>query len=101
MRFSSSVAVWYGLGQFKFASTAKTLLLKTVSGSNVTDLTTRQLTFLDVNRDGLMDVITTKGRSLSLFVNDGRQLNEVVVPGLSPMTWDFGAPVVADVTRSG
>lgn len=101
MRFSSSIAVWYGLGQFQFAPTARSLLLKTLSGTNVTDLTTRQLTFLDVNRDGLMDVITTKGRALSLFVNDGRQLNEVVVPGLSTMSWDFGAPVVADVTASG
>ena len=101
MRFGSSVGVWYGLGQFQFAPNVRTFALKSVSGTTVTDLATRQLTFLDVNRDGLMDVITTKGRVLNLFVNDGHQLNEVVVPGLSSMTWDFGVPVVADVTGSG
>jgi RHS repeat-associated protein len=100
MRGSSSIAVWYGLGQFKFNPELRSLSLKTSVGT-VVDLTQRQLTFVDVNRDGLMDVITTRGRLMSLFVNDGRQLNEVVVPGLGAVSWDFGAPVVADVTGSG
>jgi RHS repeat-associated protein len=101
MRLSSAIAVWYGLGQFHFAQTAHTFVLKSAAGITITDLAQRQLTFLDVNRDGLMDVITTQGRVLNLFVNDGHQLNEVVVPGLRTMSWDFGVPVVADVTGSG
>jgi len=101
MRFSSSVAVWYGQGQFRFAGTARSLTFKSISGTTVIDLAQRQLTFADVNHDGLMDVITTRGRLLGLFINDGHQLNEVLVPGLSAMSWDFGVPVVADVTGSG
>jgi hypothetical protein len=101
MRFSSSISVWYGLGQFRFADTARSLQFKTLSGNNVVDLAQRQLTFLDVNRDGLTDVLTTRGRLLSLFINDGHQLNEVLVPGLAAINWDFGVPVVADVTGSG
>lgn len=101
MRFPSSIAVWFGLGGFQFVPAVRSLVLKSASGTNVTDLAQRQLTFLDVNRDGLMDVVTTRGRLLALFINDGKQLNEVVVPGLLSMTWEFGAPVVADVTGSG
>jgi RHS repeat-associated protein len=52
----------------------RSLSLKTSVGT-VVDLTQRQLTFVDVNRDGLMDVITTRGRLMSLFINDGRQLD--------------------------
>lgn len=101
MRFSSSVSVWYGLGQFRFAPTARSFTFKSVSGTTVLDLAQRQLTFVDVNHDGLMDVMTTRDRSIGLFINNGIQLQEVTVPGLASMTWDFGAPVVADISGRG
>lgn len=101
MRFSSSVAVWYGLGQFRFTPTARFITFKSISGTTVNDLAQRQLTFVDVNRDGLMDVMTTRGRLLGLHINDGRLLKEVLVPGLAAMSWDFGVPVIADVTGGG
>jgi RHS repeat-associated protein len=101
MRFSSSVSVWYGLGQFRFTPTARSLTFKSISNTTVTDLAQRQLTFVDINHDGLTDVMTTRDRALGVFINNGRQLQEVIVPGLTSMSWDFGAPVIADVTGSG
>jgi hypothetical protein len=80
-RYATGIAVWYGQGQFQFVKDARTLPLKAVSGLTLTDVATRELSFLDVNRDGLTDVLTTKGRTLNLFLNDGKQLKEVVVPG--------------------
>ncbi|MGN6105469.1 MAG: RHS repeat domain-containing protein, partial [Kofleriaceae bacterium] len=101
MRFPSWLAVWHGLGQLKFAPTAQSIPVKSLSGTSVSDLADRELTFVDVNHDGLMDVITTRGRSLNVFLNNGRQLNEVLVPGLAAVNWEFGAPVAADVTGAG
>jgi RHS repeat-associated protein len=101
MRFSSSVSVWHGLGQFRFNQTARSLTFKNISGSTVTDLAQRQLTFVDINHDGLMDVITTRDRSLGVFLNNGRLMQQVTVPGLASLSWDFGAPVIADVTGNG
>jgi RHS repeat-associated protein len=100
-RFPSSVAVWHGLGQFRFAATARSLVARTADGSTVTDLNQRHLTFVDVNRDGLTDVLATRGRLLSLFINSGTQLTEVIVPGFISITSEFGAPVIADVTGTG
>ncbi|MGN6104310.1 MAG: RHS repeat-associated core domain-containing protein [Kofleriaceae bacterium] len=100
MRFSSWISVWYGLGQLRFAPTARSIPVKSLSGISV-GLADRELTFVDVNHDGLMDVLTTRGRSLNVFLNNGRQLNEVLVPGLAAVNWDFGAPVTADVTGEG
>ncbi|MGN6111283.1 MAG: RHS repeat-associated core domain-containing protein, partial [Kofleriaceae bacterium] len=98
MRSSSSLSVWYGLGQLRFAPTRRSMILKTSTGLTITNLGERELTFVDINHDGLMDVMTTRGRALTLFINDGRQLTEVLVPGLAG---DLGVPIIADVTGGG
>lgn len=100
-RLTTSLMVWYGLGNFQFSPTGRQISLKSVTGGSVLDLAQRQLTFFDVNRDGLMDVLTTRGQSVNLFINNGLQLREFPVPALTTLNWAFGVPVVADVTGSG
>ncbi|WP_375772823.1 FG-GAP-like repeat-containing protein [Archangium gephyra] len=102
-RTSTSLVVWWGLGDFTFTETGQSLQLRSASGTLVTTLSDYQLNFLDANKDGLTDLLLTRtsGSTASLFINHGTSFKGVNVPGLTGVNSYSSRPVVGDLAGSG
>jgi YD repeat-containing protein len=100
-RFTAGVVVWYGNGNFAFEPTGATFRFVTSNGTAIANLGLYQLTFVDVNKDGLMDAILSREANLHLFTNRGDHFREVNVPGFADVSWAFGYPVAADLGGGG
>ena len=100
-RDSASLTVWFGTGNYQFLPEGKSFGLETAGGIAVTNLDAYQFNFLDANRDGLTDLVLTRGNSFTLFVNNGSYFVEVALPAFNGLDVLTSEPVVADLLGSG
>ena len=101
IRHSAGVEVWLGVGGGQFESSGTSYGFFTASGLPLSNFPKYQLSHGDFNGDGLSDVILTQGRIVLLFTNRGGEFVQTPIPALSDIPWDFGYPVVADLSGSG
>ena len=111
-RSSTGTVVWYGLGGGAFAPAGEPLVVRTSAGAVLTNLTGFDLSFLDVNRDGLADVLLTKPGSAggTLLVHRGRhavpgggdraELGQISLPALAQVAAGTLFPTTAEVDGS-
>jgi len=100
-RTNTIVTVWLGTGDYNFLTEGQSYELRSRSGLMVTGLDGFNFNFLDANRDGLSDLLLTRGTSFFLFVNDGLTFKEVAFPALNGLGTGASPPVVADLTGTG
>lgn len=99
-RTRGGLVVWLGRGRGRFVEHGSSIGFETGVGP-IDDITVFQLTFVDVNRDGMVDVVLTRGQDALVYVNRGAALVERKVAGLAAIDWQTGAPVVADLAGTG
>ncbi|MCP3140900.1 RHS repeat domain-containing protein [Pyxidicoccus xibeiensis] len=101
-RLTNGLHVWPGTGGFSFDSTSGSLFqVLTKNGTSLAQLGTYSVMFVDVNRDGLSDVLLSKTGLALLFVNDGTAFREVSVPALSFFNGTTSALTQGDFAGSG
>ncbi len=96
-RSSSELVFWYGKGNYQYEPNGVVLAFFTSSGQ-LGDLAPFEVTFLDMNKDGLTDVLLGDDTGVTLFVNSGTAFTSVDVPALQQIT---RRPVPLDVPGSG
>lgn len=101
VRSSSAIHVWYGKGNFEFQPVAQSFAFYSINGALA--LTNYSPTFVDANKDGLIDVLLTSsvGNATFLFVNRGTEFRQASVPGLVAVDSSASKPVIADFSGSG
>ncbi|WP_163996153.1 RHS repeat-associated core domain-containing protein [Pyxidicoccus caerfyrddinensis] len=101
-RLANGLHVWPGTGAFTFDSAASKLFpVLTKNGASLAQLSTYSAMFVDVNRDGLSDVLLSKTGVALLFVNDGSAFREVTVPALTFFNGTTSALAQGDFAGSG
>jgi RHS repeat-associated protein len=101
-RLSNGLHVWPGTGAFGFDSASSKLFpVLTKTGANLAQLATYSAMFVDVNRDGMSDVLLSKPGIALLFVNDGAAFREVPVPALAFFNGTTSALAQGDFAGSG
>jgi RHS repeat-associated protein len=101
-RDEGSIVVWYGKGNFQFVSAGQIFQLYNSSKLPITNLSDYRIGFLDVNKDGLTDVLLSDRSGSLLFINNGFDLNLTPLPGLTDAwTVDMSIPVLTDLAGSG
>jgi RHS repeat-associated protein len=100
-RFDSGLVVWYGRGRFDFDPTGQVLPLRLSYGAELTDLLNYQVSFADVTKDGLTDVLLTRPGITLLFVNTGSELAEVNFPAQAILGSSTFSVTVANLTGVG
>jgi RHS repeat-associated protein len=101
VRSSTGLQVMFGLGGARWTTSPTLFRFTTLSGQTLGNIGAYQVTFVDANKDGLADVLLTKGISVWLYTNRGGVLQEVQVAGFRNVQSGFGLPVVADLTAGG
>ncbi|WP_224248001.1 RHS repeat-associated core domain-containing protein [Hyalangium gracile] len=81
-RFDGGYVVWPGKGHLDFETDGQTLPVRVTTGEDLTELSSYSTTFMDVNRDGLTDVLLSRADIASLFINTGTHFAEFSVPAL-------------------
>lgn len=99
-RSASSFAVWAGRGDGDFETTAA-LYKFSNAGLEVIGIDKYQATFVDANRDGLVDVLLEKDNRYSFFVNTGTRFEQKRIEALARMPFTAGRPVPVDLAGSG
>jgi RHS repeat-associated protein len=101
-RLTNGLHVWPGTGKFTFDSPSSKLFpVLTKNGSSLAQLSTYSAMFVDVNRDGLSDMLLSKPGLALLFVNDGTVFREVTVPALTFFNGTTSALTQGDFAGSG
>ncbi|GMU02759.1 hypothetical protein KH5H1_68790 [Corallococcus caeni] len=100
VRYSSDLFVYEGKGQFQFEEEPHIYEARFPDGSPVS-LAGFELSFTDINNDGLQDVIAGSYYGALLMVNDGTRLVQVPVPALELLAWNSSFPVVQDLEGTG
>ena len=95
------LTIWHGRGQGVFEETGAVWNLYLPHNLIISDLTQYELAFIDVNKDGLKDILLQRDRGLWLFTNRGNHFEWVDVPGIEDLGDEVTFPVVADLTGSG
>jgi len=98
----SGIYVWYGKGNFEFDQKAEFRRFWTENGDPVDDIRNRSLTFADINHDGLTDILLSSAHSTRVFINDGQEFAEKIVPSIKArLGSDEVFPILADLKASG
>jgi RHS repeat-associated protein len=97
----SAFLVWPGLGNGAFETEGIRLPLFTQSGADVGSIEDTEVAFVDANRDGLGDVLLSRGAQLRLLTNRGASLREIDVPAFRGLSWDFSYPITVDLEGVG
>ncbi len=100
-RYPTGLVIWSGTGRFENLSAGQLFSFVTSTNNQLTNLNSFQLTFTDVDMNGLMDVLLSQGSSLYLFTNRGDHFRQAAVPGFTSIGWAFGYPVAADLEGHG
>ncbi|MCE9667695.1 hypothetical protein LY474_07695 [Myxococcus stipitatus] len=101
-RLSNGLHVWPGTGQFSFDSASSKLYpVLTKTGASLAQLSTYSVMFVDVNRDGMADMLLSKTGLALLFVNNGTEFREVTVPALTFFNGTTSALAQGDFAGSG
>lgn len=102
-RHATGVVVWFGRGGGVIGGAGRSFSFRTAGGTNLTTLSEYGMTWVDANRDGLVDVILTRAvtNTTSLFMNSGTGFVETLVPAFRGVDAYMSKPVVADLSGSG
>ncbi|RKG65420.1 hypothetical protein D7V80_23335 [Corallococcus sp. CA054B] len=100
VRSYNDLFVYEGKGQFQFEEEPHIYEARFPDGTPVS-LAGFELSFADVNNDGLQDVIAGSYYGALLLVNDGTRLTQVPVPALELLAWNSSFPVVQDLEGTG
>lgn len=100
-RYDGGLMVWYGLGNFEFSVMGQGLPVKYWYGAEVQGLLDYQLSFADVNKDGLTDVLLSQWGFTALFVNTGVDFIEVEYGAQAFFDGYSSQVVVGDFQGSG
>ncbi|SEK79639.1 RHS repeat-associated core domain-containing protein [Stigmatella aurantiaca] len=100
-RSEEALIVWYGRGHLEFDPVGQAMPVRYSFGAELSDLENYQLAFVDVNRDGLADLLATQSGFTALFVNTGEDFTEVSFAGQSFFDGTAGAVVPADLRGTG
>jgi hypothetical protein len=68
----SIFVVWYGLGNYEFVTEGASFIVYDSNGGYA-GLEDYELSFFDVNKDGLADLLAARDDLFFLYVNDGTQ----------------------------
>jgi RHS repeat-associated protein len=68
--------VWFGLGDFRFEEEGKEFPLFDAQGEVLSGLRTYAYAWADFNKDGLADIVATKGSDVILLFNTGTSFRE-------------------------
>lgn len=106
VRGNTGLYSWSGLGGGSYETAGRPLILRFAWGGQVSVLAAYHLSFVDVNRDGLIDVILTTDSAAYVFTNRGVQngtfeFQEISVPALAQVPGGLRSPIVADLDGSG
>ncbi|TSC23068.1 polymorphic toxin-type HINT domain-containing protein [Corallococcus sp. Z5C101001] len=100
VRSYNDLFVYAGKGQFLFEPEPHIYEARFPDDSPVS-LAGFELSFTDINNDGLQDVIAGSPYGALLLVNDGTRLVQVPVPALELLAWNSSFPVVQDLEGTG
>jgi RHS repeat-associated protein len=100
-RTSDTVTVWLGLGDFNFLTEGQTFELRAKNSLIVGSLDRFDFHFIDVNRDGLMDLLLTTATTAVLFANNGYYFQQIAMPAIDGLGSGISPPVVADLAGTG
>ncbi|WP_158623741.1 N-acetylmuramoyl-L-alanine amidase [Corallococcus llansteffanensis] len=100
-RHEGGLVVWYGQGQYQFDGAGQGMPVRLWYGGELSGLLDYQLAFVDLNKDGLSDLVLYQQGYALFFVNTGEEFAEVRAP-----LGDFfdglpGPVVVGDLTGTG
>ncbi|ATB30277.1 RHS repeat-associated core domain-containing protein [Melittangium boletus] len=99
--FDPGLAVWFGRGGHEFAPEA-VLMSFYADGALLGDLSSYQIHFVDVNKDGVSDALIAQDSLVFIFINDGTRFRYIRVPALRTLLGLVASyPMVVDVTGSG
>ena len=101
VRAGSQLYIWHGVGNFSFAEDAVSVPVVWDDGQPVSALSSYEITFVDANGDGMVDIVLTKGSNAYLFANDGRKFTRHFVPQLAAVDSSFGNILAEDISGSG
>ncbi|MCY1047263.1 N-acetylmuramoyl-L-alanine amidase [Corallococcus sp. bb12-1] len=100
-RQDDGLVVWYGKGQYQFDGTGQGMPVRLSYGGVLSGLLDYQLAFVDLNKDGLSDLVVWQQGFASLFVNTGQEFAEVRAPLDAFFDGLPGPVVVGDLTGTG
>jgi RHS repeat-associated protein len=101
-RTADRMSIWYGRGRFRFDDTERQLAVLSRDGAELFNLDDWEVSWVDANKDGLVDAVMTFEREPSLFINEGDHFQEVVAPVLEEsIQLGLGTPVVGDLRGLG
>ncbi|MDC0714753.1 FG-GAP-like repeat-containing protein [Stigmatella sp. ncwal1] len=100
-RHEGGLTVWYGRGGFDFDPVGQGLPVYLWYGAEMLGLLDSQLTFSDLNRDGLTDLLLTQSGFTSLFINTGASLTEVTFSAQGFFDGMASPAVVGDLSGKG
>ncbi|NNB95306.1 hypothetical protein HJC10_13805 [Corallococcus exiguus] len=100
VRYGNDLFVFEGKGQFQFEPEPRIYESRFPDGTPVS-LAGFELSFTDVNNDGLKDVIAGSYYGALLLVNDGTRLVQMPVPALELLAWNSSFPVAQDLEGTG
>jgi RHS repeat-associated protein len=101
VRYPGGIGVYFGLGDFQFTTVPYVFRARSLGGILIFLRESDLVQFADANRDGLTDLVVSRGKVTSLFMNTGTNVMEqVFVPGLMWMGTS-AYTVMADLVGSG
>jgi RHS repeat-associated protein len=100
-RAPNGFVVWLGQGQGRFLPTGRVFPLVGADGRRLSDISGFSVTWLDANRDGLLDLTLTFGRNVKLYTNSGTSFVERDVRALRNLGTQLGLPVAVDLSTRG
>ena len=101
-RTDDRMSIWYGRGRFGFDDTERQLAFLGRDGNEIFNLDDWEVSWVNVNKDGLADALMVFGREPTLFINEGDHFQEVLAPVLAETIFlGLGAPVVGDLRGRG
>jgi RHS repeat-associated protein len=100
-RASNIFAVWLGLGHGSFRSDALRFSVVGADGRRLTDLSGFSVTWLDANKDGLLDLTLSYSHYVLLYTNDGQSFVQRDVRALRNLGFEPGLPLAVDLSGRG
>jgi RHS repeat-associated protein len=101
VRTADGLWVLFGLGGGRWTTAPVLFPLLTLADGMLGRVNTYQMSFVDANKDGLADIVLSKGTGVWLYTNRGDSFGEVPVDAFRKVESEFGLPIVADLTGAG
>ena len=101
VRYDAGVVIYWGAGPAGFSLQGTVMLVLSENGTAIGDLPEYQYSFVDANRDGFMDALLTRDRTVFLAVNMGTHFAIRPLAALVELIGAIGYPVIADLSGRG